>query len=288
MSYVDDAFEKMRQAGEITSGEQNLAQRRHRHIRETLEREWDVTRTFLTGSYDRHTKIKPLEDVDIFAIVDPSGAQGRYRQRPPGEIVSALADQLEGKFKKATADGMAVRISMSDNDGDATFELVAAFDDSDGGYEAPDPGRGRWIRTDPEAHARLTADKNEACNNKWVPFVKMVKAWNREAGEPVPQSFLLEVMALDLVRPPFGRYQDEVAAFLGNVIDRADGPWPDPAAVGPNVDELLTFGDREAIRLVAKEALSIAEDAIYLEDEGRDREAVERWREIFHDRMPRP
>jgi hypothetical protein len=288
LSYVDDAFEKMRQAGEITTGEQNLARRRHRRIRETVEGEWGIDRTFLTGSYDRHTKIKPLEDVDIFAIVDPTGPQGPFRQRPPGEIVSALAELLDGSFKKVEPDGMAVRISVSDTDGDATFEIVAAFDHPDGGYEAPDPARGRWIRTDPEAHAKLTAAKNDECNEMWVPFVKMVKGWNREVGEPFPQSFLIEVMALDLVRSPFGRYQDELAAFFGNVIDHADGPWLDPAGVGPEVDEMLSFSDREAIRRAGKEALSIAEEAIYIEDEGRDREAVERWREIFHNRMPRP
>lgn len=119
---------------------------------------------------------------------------------------------------------MAVRISKSDDDGEATFELVPAFEHTDDGYEAPDPDRGRWIRTDPETHARLTAERNAACSEMWVPFVKMVKGWNREAGEPFRKSFLIEVMALELVRPPFGRYQDEVTAFLGNVIDRADGP----------------------------------------------------------------
>jgi hypothetical protein len=40
MSYVDDAFEKMRQAGEVTKGEQQLAQNRHRRIRETVDEEW--------------------------------------------------------------------------------------------------------------------------------------------------------------------------------------------------------------------------------------------------------
>jgi Second Messenger Oligonucleotide or Dinucleotide Synthetase domain len=288
VGYVNDAFEKMRQAGEVTTGEQTLAQRRHRRIRETLENEWDITRTFLTGSYDRHTKIKPLEDVDIFAIIDPGGAQGGYRQQPPGQIVSALASLLDGRFNSAEPDGMAVRIAMSDDDGRATFELVPAFDHASGGYEAPDPDRGRWIRTDPEAHARLTSDKNAACGEKWVPFVKMVKGWNRQAGRPVAQSFLLEVMALDLVRAPFGRYQDEVTALFGNVLDRAAGPWPDPAGVGPDVDELLTASDRDVIHRAAAEALAIAEEAIYLEDEGDERQAVEKWREIFHSRMPRP
>lgn len=288
MGYVDDAFEKMREAGEITSGEEALAQNRHRRIRDTLASEWDITKSFLTGSYDRHTKIKPLEDVDIVAVIDPEGAQGHYRQEPPSQVISALVACLDGKFNSVEAAGMAVRISISDDEGQATFELVPAFEHSDRGYEAPDPDRGRWIRTDPEAHARLTSEKNAACRQMWVPFVKMVKGWNREAGRPVPQSFLIEVMALKLVHPPFGRYQDEITAFLGNVIDRADGPWPDPAGVGPDVDEPLTVSGREAMRRAASDAHSVAEEAVYLEDEGEERKAGDRWRELFGSRMPRP
>lgn len=288
MGYVDDAFEKMRKAGEITKGEQTLAQKRHHRIRDTLAAEWDIDRSFLTGSYDRHTKIKPLEDVDIFAVIDPNGAQGHLRQQPPSRIIWDLADCLDKKFSSVQVDGMAVRISMSDDDGDATFELVPAFEHSDSGYEAPDPDRGRWIRTDPEAHARLSSEKNAECDQMWVPFVKMLKGWNRQANRPIPQSFLIEVMALRLVRLPFGRYQDEFTAFLGNVIDCVSGPWPDPAAIGPDVDELLTASNRSVILDAAADAHTIAEEAIYLEDEGEERKAVEKWRAIFGSRMPRP
>jgi hypothetical protein len=288
VNYVDQAFDKMREGGEITTTEQTLAQNRHRRIREKLEAAWDVDRTFLTGSYDRHTKIKPLEDVDIFAVIKSDGAQGHFRDEPPDRIVTALVTELDDKFKHVEPSGMAVRISMSDDDGQASFELVPAFAHAASGFEAPDPDRGRWIRTDPNVHADLTSAKNAACSGKWVPFVKMVKGWNRQAGKPVPQSFLIEVMALRLVTLPFGRYQDEVASFLGNVIDGADGPWPDPAELGPDVDELLTSWQRQEIRNAASTALHVAEEAIYLEDNGQERKAVEKWREIFGERMPLP
>lgn len=288
MTYVDDAFEKMRKNGEISTGEQNLAQRRHQRIRTTLEGIWEIDRTFLTGSYARHTKIKPLEDVDIFAIILPDGAQGHYRDEPPARVVTDLASLLDDKFNSAEADGMAVRVRMSDDDGQASFEIIAAFDHSISGYEVPDPDRGRWIRTDPSVHAQLTSAKNTECGEKWVPFAKMLKGWNLQAGRPVPISFLVEVMALDLVRPPFGRYQDEITAFLGNLIDRAQGPWPDPARLGPDVDELITGSQRDAMRRAAMDALAVAEEAIYLEDEGEDRKAVDKWRDLFGSRMPKP
>jgi hypothetical protein len=288
MNYVDQAFEKMREAGEITATEQRLAKTRHHRIRDKLEAVWDIDRTFLTGSYDRHTKIKPLEDVDIFAVVKPDGAQGHFRHESPDRIITALVNDLDGIFKNIEPSGMAALISMSDDDGQATFELVPAFDHAISGFDAPDPDRGHWIRTDPNVHAQLTTAKNAACSAKWVPFVKMVKGWNRQAGKPIPQSFLIEVMSLRLVHTPFGRYQDEFAALLGNIIDSADGPWADPADLGPDVDELLTPYERQEIRSAASAAAAAAEEAIYLEDNGQERKSVDKWREIFGDRMPLP
>lgn len=288
MNYVDQAFEKMRENGEITATEQSLAQKRHRRIRDKLEDLWDIDRTFLTGSYDRHTKIRPLEDVDIFAVIKPNGAQAHYRDEPPNAIVDALVEVLDGKFRQVEPTGMAVRISMSDDDGQASFELVPAFASASKGFEAPDPERGRWIRTDPGTHAQLTTAKNDACGGRWVPFVKMLKGWNHINGRPVSQSFLIEVMALQLVREPFGRYQDETALSFGNVLERVVGPWPDPAKLGPDVDELLTPGEREAMRRAAADALVIAEEAIHLQDDGQERKAVDKWREVFGDRLPRP
>ena len=288
MGYVDDAFEKMRKAAEITDGEQQLASRRHQRIRAVVEDLWDIDTTFLTGSYKRHTKTKPLADVDIFVVVKSDGAQGHYRNGPPGVILDDLCGDLDGKFLHVYVDGMAVVIEMSDDDGQASFELVPAYEHSRSGYEIPDPGRGRWIRTDPSVHADLTSKKNSECDEKWVPFVKMLKSWNRVAGDPISPSFLVEVMALGLVKTPFGRYQDEMATVLGNIIDGADGPWRDPAGLGPDVDDQMSAHDRATVRTAATEALAIAEEAIYLEDEGRERAAVEKWRELFGERMPRP
>lgn len=288
MGKVDDAFENLRRAGEITQTDQNRAQSRHARIRKALEDRWDIDRTFLTGSYDRHTKIKPLEDVDIFAVIDPDGAQAAYRNRPPADVVNAMAELLDGLFSSIDVDGSAVVIAVSDDDGQATFELVASYDHEQGGYEIPDPDDGRWIRTDPNVHARLTSEKNAECNSKWVPFVKMIKNWNAEAGRPIPQSFLIEVMALDLVKSPFGRYPDEIATFLGNIADHVDGPWPDPAQLGPALDESFTQAQRQRIREAASAAMNVAEEAIYLQDQDKETAAVAKWRELFGNRMPRP
>lgn len=221
MGYVDDAFEAMRKKAEVKPGsaEQNQAIARHTAIREHIEKGWEIERTFLTGSYDRHTKIRPLRDVDIFIVISATGAQAYLRHGNSGAALQALDELLSTKYS-SDIDPPAVRVSFSPDDAVTSFEMVPAFEHSERGFLIPDR-TGGWMRTDPDEHARLTAAKNAACNDMWVPFVKMVKGWNREDGEPISPSFLTEVMALELVRPPMSTYQDELVTFFENGFSSA-------------------------------------------------------------------
>src|SRR5262249_47289865 len=79
MSYVEDAFANLKGQLEITNTESELAQRRHKEIRDHVASEWELEDDFLTGSYRRHTKTKKLKDVDIFVVVKRDGAQGHLR-----------------------------------------------------------------------------------------------------------------------------------------------------------------------------------------------------------------
>ena len=56
----------------------------------------------------------------------------------------------------------------------------------------------------------------------------------REAEEPIEPSFLLEVMALDIVEPPFTSYQVEFRSFMATAEEQIGNVWPDPAGLGPD------------------------------------------------------
>ncbi len=116
----------------------------------------------------------------------------------------------------------------------------------------------------------------------------MIKGVNRGLGEPVSPSFLLEVMAMGLVKPLFGRYQDEVVIFLATAADSIHDRWPDPARIGPDVNSIMTEAQKDAAAASLREAVAIAESAVDLEDDGQERAAVEQWRKLFGNRMPRP
>jgi len=239
-------------------------------------------------SYKRDTKTKKLKDVDIFFIIDPAGADADLRDLTPDEALRRIADILKKKYAVVTIGRRSCTVDFGADEEIVSFDVVPAFERDGGGYVIPDRISGKWVGTDPTVHAARATAKNVACGGKWIPFVKMVKGYNREAGKPVRPSFLLEVMALDLVKEPFGRYQDEMRWFLASAADRITDVWPDPAGLGPDVNSSMTSAEKQHAAVALREALAIAETAIRLEDDGHERAAVEEWRKLFGWRMPRP
>ena len=288
MGYVDDAFDNLRSAQEITKSEKDFAKRKHAKIRDHVREEWDLSDDFLTGSYSRETKTKRLKDVDIFIVIDPDGSQGDLRSKAPSAIISRLKAVLKKSYDDVTSDGFACTAHFGPEEDVASFDVVPAFERDGGGYEIPDVRRSSWIATDPKVHRELTTACNKACGEKFVPFVKMIKSMNREADEPIKPSFLLEVMAYKLVKEPFGQYQDEIRWFLASAADQVGESWADPADLGPDVNNTWSASDRRHAEDALSEWLAIAEEAGRLEDDGQERAAVEEWRRLFGNRMPRP
>jgi hypothetical protein len=288
MTNVDDAFVKLKSNLEITQTEQDAAVSRHTTIRDYVTSRWDLIDDFLTGSYRRDTKTKKLKDIDIFIVIDPGGAQAGYRARPPADLLDALETLIADRWPGARRDGMAVVITYGNDDEVMSIDVVPAFDRKGGGYYIPDPAAGTWIATNPKRHHELSIAKNAECSGKFVPFVKMIKGINRELGEPVSPSFLLEVMAHALVKAPFGRYQDEIVLFLATAAERIDEQWDDPAGLGGDVNTVMNPSQKLAAAAALRGAQEIAERAVDLEDDGQERAAYDEWKKLFGNRMTRP
>jgi hypothetical protein len=286
MTYVDDAFNKCRTTLEITATEQTFAKRKHEDIRAVVRDSWTLADDFLTGSYRRHTKTKRLKDVDIFVVIDAAGPDAGLRQSGPAALLAALKAILDEKYDAVVIDRMACTVSFGSDEEIVSFDVVPAFKRKAGGWDIPDTERG-WIATNPKRHHELTTKKNEACDGKYVPFVKMVKGANRELGDIIDPSFLIEVIALAKVSEPFGTYQDELNWFLATAAEEVMNDWPDPVGLGPEVN-LMSAAERRKASDTLRSAQAIAESAVWLEDEGKERAAVEEWRKLFDWRMPRP
>lgn len=287
MKTVTEAFDTFRQRLELSTTESEDAQCRHKSVRECIRAGFEVERDFLTGSYDRYTKTKPLKDVDIFFIL--GAKEKHWRNKAPKLILEEFektlvkdygGDQVDPGRRCVTVE-FDKRNPTQNPDGKVlSIDAVPAFD-AGGHYEIPDRSLGRWIASDPEIHKAKATAKNGQLGGRWVPFVKMLKRWNREAGKPIKPMFLVEVMALELVDPPFTSYADEAQRFFSAAQDGVDRDWPDPAGLGPPVSDQMTSAMKDAARRALRDAERLAAQAMRAEQQGRVGEALRLWQQVF-------
>jgi hypothetical protein len=295
MISVHDAFKKFRSRLELSDKEQDDASRSHYEIRDYLKTKFDIERDILTGSYRRETKTKPLKDVDIFCIL--SEKERHRRDEPPGDLLAAFETALVEKYGKSNVTrqrrSVTVDFGVKTDENEDTggkvmsFDVVPAFA-KDGHYEIPDTGNpAGWTETDPEVHFDKAVQAQERYKREWKGIVRMTKKWNAQAGKPVKPSFLIEVMALELLVPPFeGDYRYELKGLLAAMAGRIHETWPDPAGLGPPVSDSMDRAARDAAQVALRKAEAAAAAAINLERQGRNGDALKAWRALFGPMFP--
>lgn len=296
MITVNEAFKRFRSRLELTDRDQDDASRRHYEIRDYLKTKFDIANDFLTGSYKRWTKTKPLKDVDIFCVL---GDKDRHRRdKPPADLLKAFENVLVEKYgrDKVSRQRRSVTVDFGvkpDADEDTggkvmSFDVVPAFA-KDKHYEIPDTATtSGWTETNPKVHYDLAVEAHEAYNKAWKGIVRMTKKWNATQGKPVKPSFLIEVMALDLLHPPFGGdYRYEIKSLLASLADRLDETWADPAKLGPPVSDSMDQAQRNTAKMKLREGSDAAARAIQLERQGNNGEALKAWRnDVFGPMFP--
>jgi hypothetical protein len=168
-----------------------------------------------------------------------------------------------------------------------SFDVVPAFDKGTH-YEIPDTQtKSGWTETDPEIHADKAKAANDTYSGEWKGMVRMIKKWNNENGKPVKPSFLLEVMALDLLRPPFGgNFPYEFMAFFASAADRINQEWPEPARLGPPVSDGMTPAEKGSARTQLLQASNQIRAAINLSNSGQGEESLKAYRKLFGNLFP--
>ncbi len=298
MLSTEDAFAKFRSRLELNGSEQKDASERQREIREHMDEEFDVDDDFLTGSYARHTKTKPLKDVDIFCVL---GDGERHRRKEAasdllGAAESALAKKYGHSCVKRQRRSVTVDFGVRPDADDKTdyrvvsFDVVPAFALGDD-YEIPDTGAnggvGGWTKSNPRVHADKAVEAQQAYSDEWKGLVRMMKYWNNHNGKPIKPSFLIEVMALELLHPPYGGDRArEMQFFFAALAGRIHEMWEDPAGLGPPVSDAMDATSRAAAAQALRAAERAAARAIALSRQGRQGDALDAWRALFGPLFP--
>ncbi|MCM3869285.1 MAG: hypothetical protein ND895_01140 [Pyrinomonadaceae bacterium] len=291
MLTTDEAFEKFRKRLELSETERRDAARRQSEVRDCIRGGFDIKTDFLSGSYRRHTKTKPLKDVDVLFVL---GEKEKWRRdKPPSEMLQAFEECLKAKYSDVQICRRAVTVEFDkayypeDHEGKVlSIDAVPAFESGDDEYEIPDKITGTWIKTNPKKHKEQATVKNQDMGGRWVPLVKMVKGWNRANSKPIKPSFLIEVMAEDLVEPPSSTYPNEVRNCFAAMEASVGDEWSDPAGLGPPVSDQMTQDLITEAKKALREAQRKATLAARAEESGRQGEALRLWREILGDYFP--
>lgn len=293
MISIQDAFKKFKNKLELNKKEQKNASKKQKEIRKVLNDKFSVDRDFLTGSYARYTKTKPLKDVDIFCVLGDS--EKHYLDKDPNEILDEVKKPLCDKYgeEKVFVQRRSVMVDFGvDINEDMTdyrvvsFDVVPAFQTGDN-YLIPDNTLKDWIKTNPEIHAEKAVKAHQNFSNEWKGIVRIVKKWNMKNEKPIKPSFLIEVMALELLVPPYGgQHKYEVQAFFASLADRINEDWDDPAGLGPPISDAMDAHKiKDAIKQL-QDAQTQCSEALRLEREGKNGDSLRVWREIFGPLFP--
>lgn len=297
MMAVDNAFRKFKSRLELNDREQKNASARQNEVRDYLVTKFGIECSFLTGSYARHTKTKPLKDIDIFFVLKDS--EKHYHSKAPSIVIGDFYDALVEKYGKDAVRKQSRSVNVNfgvfvDADDNTDYRIVsvdvvpafAAGDD----YEIPDDDTGKWIRTNPKIHASKATAAHQAFSNEWKGLVRMVKYWNNNArhGEkPIKPSFLIEVMALQCLYGNWqGRFDYEIQAFFATLADRIFDTWPDPAGLGPAISDGMDATRKQRARDLLMAASRDATIAIDHARQGRIGDALKAWRALFGPKFP--
>lgn len=297
MLTIEEAFRKFKSRLELNDREQKNASQRQTEVREYLKTKIGIERSFLTGSYARDTKTKPLKDIDIFFVLKES--EKHYRSKAPSVVLDDFHTALADKYGKNSVRKQTRSINVDfgvvvDADDNTDYRVVSvdavpAFETTNE-YEIPDSGLSKWIKTNPEIHKTKATEAHQAYSKEWKGLVRMVKYWNnnpKHGEKPVKPSFLIEVMALECLYGGWGgSFDREIQAFFATLADRIFDEWPDPAGLGPPISKDMDQSRKQRAQQLLKAASRQASIAIDHVRHGRNNEALKAWRELFGPKFP--
>jgi len=298
MLTVADAFRKFKSRLELNDREQQNASARQKEVREYLDRKFAIANSFLTGSYARYTKTKPLKDIDIFLVLKDS--ERAYRDKPSSVVIDDFHKLLTEKYGKDAARKQSRSVNVDfgvvvDAEDNTDYRILsvdvvptfAAGDD----YEIPDTDSGKWIKTNPKIHAEKATAAHQAYSSEWKGLVRMVKYWNNNLrhgkDKPIKPSFLIEAMALQCLYGGWqGRFDYEIESLFSTLADRIFDTWPDPAGLGPPISGGMDNARKQRARELLLAASRDARNAINLARQGRNGDALKLWRDFFGPKFP--
>jgi len=256
---------------------------------------------FLTGSYRRHTMIRPPKDVDLFIVLD----SGEYQDSELNDLImpTALVNKLKTTLEKIFSGNKSIKIKVQRHSVTVKYskkfsiDVIPAFETDDKkAYKIPDIEHGEngiYIVSNPKLHYDYINKVNDATSvdskkrfKKVVRLLKFIKR-NEFGKKPMKiRSFHFELLAAKILESDkISSYASGLKKFLyesPSYFDKA--VIIDPANSSNKVDDYidnLSPDIKNTIKNRLKELYEISKTAVDFESLGYYDKALSEWKKIF-------
>lgn len=271
------------------------------------------------GSFSRKTKIRPLDDIDLMIVLHAKGnwreaIDGGYRIRVQLEANKQLALCNEGtdvlnsikvinkfkeyltsvpSYKKGEIKRNKEALTLELNSYEWVYDIVPCFQTAPDNlgktfFLIPD-GKGNWKPTDP----RIDKDRTIVINGKQqisVPdIIRIMKYWTKRRTAATMGSYFLECMVLNYYNSEdvkSSKYIDvEMPNVFAYVYHQIHNSLYDPKGFQGDLNS-LSWPERNSIQERARLDYNRSKEARDLETNGKQKESIEKWGEIFGPEFP--
>jgi hypothetical protein len=316
----------------FSGSEEDQASKSQRYLREQLEEYSNNNATFpnfidgdfLSGSFGRKTAIKPLDDVDIFMILDGTGlyavkegrlvpdtVEGSDKVYNPlcnglyygsGSLISsqkvlrAVEKALKGSvYPQSTVGDAEQAVNVWLDSYELGLDIIPAFHltppGSEQDYYFIPAGKGRddWIETNPKIDAAMLDFAGGEKLSQLRDVIRLVKYWNQVQNNDRLNGYHVEVMCIRAleeyaIENKLKRYA--LAEVFKNLPTLIAQTCPSQTGFGGNIDEYLDRDGRILSIRAAARAQVYSEYAINAEDSGEMEKATSHWQSVFGDSFP--
>lgn len=233
-----------------------------------------IDRTFTNGSYERDTIIRPLNDIDLFAVLNFEDWKEEYSNMPnPQSVLSKIKNYLNGlaDYKdKVKQDRPCVTIQLSDKN----FDILPCFEQQGGGYLIPNYDLKSWTYSYPEQLTKSLDDVHRQRNYKVKQTIKAIKYWNRENGKLIPSYHIEEVVINIFIANSFTNFEEAIRCWFNN------------AEYNLNSIKFKSNDQYKQALEKVKKTKGLLNDAQQKCDDSQEGEAIKIWKNIFTKEFP--
>ena len=246
------------------------------NIISTLEKDDELylKESFLNGSYERDTIIRPLQDIDIFIVLNEEDWVDDSGNLPnPQSVLSKIKRYLDNQHDyqgKVKQDRPCVTVELSNK----SFDILPAFEFGNAGYLIPDYNLLSWTLSYPKTLTESLNDAQRDYGYKLKNIIKVIKYWNRLNDKIIP-SYHIEEVAIKIFNfTTFENYEKSIRK------------WFNEAHYHVEDSKFKSYQEYEKfIKKLDKAKDKLNEAYDFLEDK-KEGEAKRIWKEVFEKEFP--